>query len=186
MPRQRTAAVLAFVVTGALALDATPASAQSSFTIRTSGGYVAAIGAFHPSRSPTLAAAMRVFGAPSSRRLTSTVSCQVDWRRLRLRITFANLGGHGPGQTTCTPSVGRAQSFRARGSRFRTVAGLRVGQRSASIVERHPSAEFREGKWWLVTAVSPFGDESEYPVLHASVSGGRVRSLAGVIGAAGE
>jgi hypothetical protein len=36
------------------------------------------------------------------------------------------------------------------------------------------------------TAVSPFGDQSEYPVVNAIVSGGRVTALAGWIGAAGE
>jgi hypothetical protein len=37
-----------------------------------------------------------------------------------------------------------------------------------------------------VTAISPFGDESEYPVVRALIAGGRVRALAGWIGAAGE
>jgi hypothetical protein len=179
------ATAIACAVTTTL-VAAAPAHAQSSFTIRTSGGLVSAIGAFHPSRSPTLAAAMRVFGSPSSRKLTRSGGCEVDWRRLRLRIDFENFGGHAPGLTTCSPSVGRAQSFTARGSRFRTVAGLRAGARSDSIQDRHPSAEFRDGKWWLVIAVSPFGDESEYVVLQATVGGGRVRSLGGPIGGAGE
>ena len=57
---------------------------------------------------------------------------------------------------------------------------------SASILRLHPQAEFRQGSWWLVTAISPFGDESEYPVVRALIAGGRVRALAGWIGAAGE
>jgi hypothetical protein len=175
----------AVAVTAAL-VAAAPAQAQSSFTIRTSNGLVAGIGAFHPSRSPTLAAAMRVFGSPSSRKLTRYGGCEADWRRLRLRIDFENFGGHRPGLTTCSPSVGRAQSFTARGSRFRTVAGLRVGAGSDSILDRHPSAEFRDGKWWLVAAVSQVGDGSEYAVLQATIGGGRVRSLGGPIGGAGE
>jgi hypothetical protein len=167
-------------------VPAAPALGQSAFTIQTSNGAVARIGAFHPSRSPTIAAATRVFGRPSSRRLATHGGCVVDWRRLRLRIDFENFGAAGPGKTTCSSSVGQAQSFTVRGSRFETSAGLRVGQSSSSILKRHPSADFREGKWWLVTAVSPFGDQSEYAVLAATVSGGRVRSLAGWIGAAGE
>jgi hypothetical protein len=163
-----------------------PARAQSSFVIRTSDGSVARIGALRLRRSPTLAAAIRVFGAPSSRWLTSNDSRRVDGRRIRLRIDFANFGGHGPGQTTCSPSVGRTQSFMTRGSRFRTSAGLRVGARTETITELYPGAEFMSDSWWLVTAVSPFGDESEYAVVRALVSRGRVRALAGWIGAAGE
>lgn len=188
MPVRRGLAALC-VVTAALAgtmLGVPTAQAQPSFTLRTADGAVARIGAFHPSRSPKLAAAIRVFGKPTSRKLTSENSCQVDWRKLRLRIVFANFGARGHRQTTCTSSVGRAQTFTARGSRFRTVRGLRPGASSKSIPTRHPNAEFRQGSWWLVTAVSPFGDESEYPVIRAIVGGGRVRALAGFIGAAGE
>ena len=155
-------------------------------TIRTSGGEVARIGAFRPRRDPTIAAAERVFGSSSSRKLTSG-ACVVDWDRLRLRITFANFGGHGPGQTTCTSSVGKAQSFTVRGRRFRTWNGLRVRHRSDSILGRHPTAEFRDQSWWLRTAVSPFGpDETEYPVVNAVVRNGRVVALGGWIGSAGE
>jgi hypothetical protein len=133
---RRFAAPFVLVAAVAAAVVQAPlAQAQSTFTIRTSQGAVARIGAFHPSRSPTLAAAIRVFGRPSSRRLTTDNSCQVDWRRLRLRIMFANFGGHRPGQTTCTPSVGRAQAF--------TVA--RASARPpgcASVAARPPSSDF--------------------------------------------
>ena len=162
------------------------AAAARSFTIKTSRGYVARIGSFRPSRNPLLSSALRTFGHPSSRRLRGDNVCDVEWRRLRLRITFANFGGPRPGETTCSSSVGRAQSFVARGSRFRTWEGLRPGARSSSILERHPSAEFRQGSWWLRTAVSPFGDEEEYPVVRAVVRDGRVRALSGWIGGAGE
>jgi hypothetical protein len=179
-----SAAVLLALSMGA----ATPAAGQSPsvHTIRTSDGSVARIGPFRPSRDPTVGAAVRAFGRPTSRTLTSPESCRVEWRRLRLRIVFVNLGGNAPGQTTCGASSGRAQSFTVRGSRFRTWAGLRVGRPSAEIRTRHPSATFRDGAWWLRTAVSPFGDESEYAVVSAIVAGGRVRALAGWVGAAGE
>jgi len=143
------------------------------------------VSAFHPSRSPTIAAAIRVFGNPSHRQLTRYNSCLVNSRRLRLRIEFANFGGHAPGQTACSASVGRAQSFTARGSRFRTLAGLRPTSSTSLISDLHPNAELMRGSWWLVTAISPFGDQSEYPVLRAIIGGG-VRALAGVIGGAGE
>jgi hypothetical protein len=170
---------------GSLAL-ATRALAAAPHTIRTAGGSVARIGAFHPRQDPTIAAAVRAFGRPSARELTSNVSCVVEWRRLRLRITFANFGGHGPGHTTCSASVGRAQSFAVRGPRVQTWEGLRVGEPSATILERHRSAEFRRGSWWLRTAVSPFGDGSECAVVSALVSGGRVTILKGWIGSAGK
>ena len=105
---------------------------------------------------------------------------------MRLRIYFANFGVTPPGETTCSSSVGQAQSFTVRGRRFRTWEGLRVGHRSDSILDRHHSAEFRGGTWWLRTAISPFGDESEYAVVEALVADGRVRILRGWIGAAGE
>ncbi len=179
--------VAATAVAATVSLVAAPGShAQTSSTIRTGSGLVTQIGGLYPQRSPTLRAAIRVFGNPTSRTLTRANGCRVDWRRLRLRIHFENFGATRPGQTTCTASVGRAQSFSVRGSRFRTVAGLRVGNRSSAIRVLHPDARFREGKWWLVTAVSPFGDRSEYAVLQATVGDGRVRSLSGWIGGAGE
>ena len=112
----------------------------------------------------------------------------MDWRRLRLRIYFANFGGVRPGQTTCTSSVGRAQTFVVRSSRFRTVRDLRVGQPSSSIKIKHPDAKFRPaGFWALVLATFPFGDSEEpSPVLSALVTGGRVIALTGYIGGAGE
>jgi hypothetical protein len=170
----------------AAAIGQPEAEAAPSYTIQTSRGAVARIGGFRPNRDPTIRAAVRRFGRPSARRLTSDNSCRVDWRQLKLRIEFANFGAHGPGQTTCSPSVGKAQSFVARGPRFRTWEGLRPGADSRTVAELHPSADFREGSWWLRTAVSPFGDESEYGVVRALVSRGRVSGLAGWIGAAGE
>lgn len=112
----------------------------------------------------------------------------MEWRRLRLRIYFANFGGVRRGQTTCTASVGRAQSFVARGSRFRTVRELRVGHPSSSIPIKHPNAELQpQGFWALVLATFPFGySEEPAPVLNALVMGGRVIALAGYIGGAGE
>jgi hypothetical protein len=106
--------------------------------------------------------------------------------RLRLRIDFASFAGHLPGQTTCSPSVGPAQSFTARGSRFHTSAGLRVGDRSSSISPLYPEGKFRHGSWWLVTAVSPFGDESEYAVVGTLVGGGRLHAIVGWVGAGGD
>ena len=186
----RIGLLCSLLLVGLLPAPAAAAAPHSSVaavdhTIRTSDGYVARIGAFRLRRDPTIGAAARAFGQPSSRKLTIG-GCRVEWRQLRLRIDFANYGGHAPGQTTCSSSVGRAQSFVARGRRFRTWEGVRVGQRSESIVDRHSSAMFRRNSWWLRTAVSPFGDESEYAVVRAITANGRVVALGGWIGAAGE
>ena len=186
-------AVLAFAIAAPGAADArelrsaeAAAAGATSYTIRTSRGYVARIGSFRPSRNPLLSSAIRAFGRPSSRRASGTDVCVVDWSRIRLRVTFANFGLAPPGRTTCSPSVGRAQSFVARGSRFRTWEGLRPGARSSTILDRHRSAVFRRGSWWLRTATSRFGDGDEYAVVSAVVGDGRVRAIAGWIGGAGE
>ena len=173
------------------AICASPASGQAAatraLTIVTRDYYVSRIGPFRPAQNPRLSAAIRAFGRPSSRKLDRS-TCRADWRRLRLRIYFDNFGLVAPGRTTCTSSVGRAQSFVARGSRFRTVRDLRVGQPSSSIKLKHPDAEFQpRGFWALVLATFPFGDGDEpAPVLSALVTGGRVLALTGYIGGAGE
>src|SRR3954447_315482 len=100
--------------------------AAVQYTIRTNQGAVARIGSFRPARDAKIAAAIRVFGQPSSRHLTRYNACIVKWRRIGLRITFASYAV-GPGADICSPSVGLAQSFAARGSRFRTWASLRPG-----------------------------------------------------------
>jgi hypothetical protein len=179
--------LLAIGVLAAPMAGAPPVEAQTRpFAVVTREYYVSRIGPFRPSENPRLSAAIRAFGRPSETRLQGG-TCSVSWRSLRLKILFENFGGQLPGQTTCTPSVGKAQSFVARGSRFRTVEGLRVGQSSSEIPERHPDAEFRDGFWAVVTAVFPFGENAEEsPVLSALTRRGRVVALAGYIGGAGE
>lgn len=163
------------------------ASVGSAITVVTRNHYVSRIGSFQPTRNARLSAAIRAFGQPSSRKLTRR-ACRVEWRRIQLRITFENFGAARPGRTTCTPSVGRAQSFAARSPRFRTVNDLRVGQPTSAIRARHPAAEFQPaGFWAVVLARFPFGDgDTPRPVLNALVSGGRVIALTGYIGGAGE
>jgi hypothetical protein len=178
-------ALACFLPTTAVAASHAPAQqASASYTIRTYQGLVARIGSFHPRHDATIAAAIRVFGRPSSQH-EGGGQCIVRWHS-GLRISFTSFAGWPVGTSMCSPSVGLAQSFAARGSRFRSWAGLRPGMRSSRIADLHPYAELRRGTWWLRTAVSPFGDQSEYPVVQALVGGGRVRALSGWIGGAGE
>lgn len=183
MSRSRVALTVG-VLTFVLAATASP-SYSRDYTIRASNGAVAAIGTFHPSRNPTLRAAIAAFGNPTSRKARYGVTgCRVKWRRLKLTIEFANYGGNAQG--ACADSVGLAQSFVARSPRFRTWAGLRPRARSRTIVDKHPSAEFRQGSWWLRSAYSGIGEGGDYPVVRALVHAYRVTALVGVIGAAGE
>jgi hypothetical protein len=179
----RRPVVLVLIGLGILAV---PSSASAAFTINVARFSVSSIGDFRPSRDPTIRAAERVFGPASSRRETSDSSCLVRWKRLRLEINFVSFDI--PGPSRCRGTIGRAQSFKVRGKRFRTWHGLRVGQREAAVQRRHPSAKFREGAWWLKSAVSPIGDPNvESAVLDAKIGpGGRVKVMRGWIGAAGD
>ena len=176
----RTSIVLLAVV--GLALAAAPASAH---TINVTRFSVSSIGDFRPSSDPSIPAAERVFGPASSRREIGDTSCRVRWRRLGLEILFTSFDTVGPSR--CRGTLGRAQSFKVRGKRFRTWHGLRVGQREAAVKRRHPGAKLRKGWWWLSSAVNPIGDGSESPVVEAKIGpGGRVRAIRGWIGSAGD
>jgi hypothetical protein len=169
----------------ALCVFAAPAAAAPrSMTVVVRDAFVTRIGTFRPAENPRLSAAIHAFGRPSSRRARGNSACTVRWRRLGLKIVFANFGA--PGLSACARSVGRAQSFVAGGARFTTVAGLRPGQPSGQIRTLYPDASFERGAWTLVSAVNPFGDGTESPVLWAFTRGGKVASLAGWIGGAGE
>jgi len=168
-----------------LLLAAPAADAASTLTIEAGERTITRIGSFRPGADPTIAAAERAFGEASATRDVGE-GCRVDWRRLRLRMYFANFGSVPRDRGVCHPRVGKAQTFTVRGAHLRTWRGLRVGQRSSAVRRRHPAARFREGTWWLRSAVSQVGTSSEYAVLRAVVAAGRVRSLGGWIGAAGE
>lgn len=117
MTLRRSQLISATVLLASLVLVAMPPAAATSastrsMTIVTRDRYVSRLGSFRPTEDPRMSAAIEVFGRPSSRVLNGN-SCRVDWRRLQLRIYFANFGGRRPGQTTCTSTVGRKRSSRA-------------------------------------------------------------------------
>jgi hypothetical protein len=145
-------------------------------------GRVLAIGDFKPDRDPTLGAAIDAYGQPSFRRRPAPESCKVGWHGLGVKVLFANFGGG----SACNPNLGRSQTARAFGDRWRTAKGLRVGQRLPRLRALYPNATRHGRAWWLVTAVSRFGTPHRYPVLSATVRGGTVRSFSLRIFAAGD
>jgi hypothetical protein len=181
-------ALLPIAATATLAASAPAAAHTINVAGGNVGGHVSSIGDFRPSSDATIAAAARVFGRPSSRTRTSNISCDVRWRRLRLKITFASFGGIPAGQTPCSDRATKAQTFRTRGRRFPTWRGLRVGNPEARVQELHPNARFRRGTWWIKTTRSLVGDpSSRFPVVEAVVNdAGRIRAIRGWIGAAGD
>jgi len=186
-----TAAGCALSLQGASTAGA--ASDPTTRTISWASGQVTHIGSLRTTssrtRSPTLSRAIAAFGRTSSRRLTSFNSCEVSWTRLGLRGTFANFGGTLPGQTTCTPSVGKLQVATIRGRGFRTQRGLRVGDSTARLKQLHSGARFRERSWWLATAPAVFGDVEpgqRVPIVRAITQGAKVVRFVLQIGAAGE
>lgn len=174
--------VLAAVV--ALLVSAAAAPAATVHTIRTnSDGWITRIGPLRTrAEAPTLAKATAAFGMPSSLDPVGdgADACVIEWRPLRLRTTFSNFGVG----DACDEGVLQAATVRSR--RFRTRRGLRVGDRSSTITEKHPNAVFRDNVWWITSAVSPFGDEERIATIAAIVQRGRVTILRLWVGAAGD
>ena len=171
-----------------LALATAPAAqAQTDFTLRAKGsatslGKVTAIGPFKPQSDPSLGAAVRVFGPPSSVRPRGQVSCRLGWRPIGLRITFVNLGGG----SACDPALGKAQVASAFGRNWRTARGLRIRSTTRKLRRLYPRALRRRRTYRLVGGKQLYGDGRRYSVLAAKTSRGRVGSFKLNIGAAGE
>lgn len=172
----------------ATAVAAPAASAQApDYTIRATGsktslGKVSAIGGFEPRSDPSLKAATAAFGPPSSRKTTSSSSCQVGWRSIGLRIVFVNLGA--PGSNSC--DAGKVQTVSAFGRVWTTSRGLRIGQSVKTLRKLYPSALRKGRAYRLIGAKSIFTDGSRYSVLAAKTNGKQVKSFKLFVGAAGE
>jgi hypothetical protein len=193
MARARTAAALlaGCLATAGAGVPARASTGSETRTIRWANGHVTQIGSLRTSGrvQPTIARAIAAFGRPSSTRRTSRITCVLDWSRLGLRASFANLGAIPPGQTICTPSVGLLGSASVRGRGFQTQRGLRVGDSTARLRRLHSGARFRQGTWWLATAPAVFGDVEpgeRVPIVRALTQDGRVTRFVLSIGAAGE
>ena len=173
-------AIAALGTLSAFAVAAPQAGAQS-FTIRAKGnGDVTAIGDFKPTRDPTVGAATRAFGQPSSMRRDDS-SCIIGWRAIGLRITFANFGAS---NDVC--SDGKSQSASAFGRNWRTPRGLKIGHSVKRLRRAYPRALRRGTTYRLVGAKSQFGVPGRYSVLAAKANGSRVKAFKLFVGAAGE
>ena len=140
------------------------------------------IGAWPVKADPTLGAALRALGAPTSRRRVGDgVGCHVRWQGRGVFAIFANFGG----LDACSPRGGRAQKATLTGSSWRTARGLRAGASRAALQRLYPKATPREGRFWLVSAYSPI-EGGIAPVLAARMRDGRVSAFEVSIGAAGE
>lgn len=140
------------------------ASAAPSFVIVRD----VSIGGF--ARDATVKRALVVFGKPSARNAIYD-SCTLVWRPLGLTMkTYYSQGALDP----CGPS-GRHISTTATDQRWRTSAGLRIGDPARKISQLYPKARDQgKGEWWLT--VRPFAGIG-FPGLSAKVKAGRVASL---------
>ena len=182
MPRP----LLALALVPALLLAGVPA-ASAAYTVRTKEGAITRIGPMKTVgvNGGRVMDATAAFGPASSIAPigpAGSEACRIRWRALKLRATFANFGTGDP----CGAETGRLQLATVRSRRFRTRRGLRVGDRSATIAEKHPRARFRRNRWIVSRTRSPFGDPGRIPTIEAFVRDGRVEILRLWVGAAGD
>jgi molybdopterin converting factor small subunit len=129
----------------------------------------AKLGRFDVKRDGTLRGAIAAFGRPGSLR-RSGLSCYARWPRIRLRISFYNLGGRNP----CQPRWGYFSLAEIVGSDWQTRSGLKIGDPLRALRARYPSAQPHPPYWWLIVRRTPFGLDRSYPGLSAKVQDGRV------------
>jgi hypothetical protein len=155
--------------TASAAPNTTPL-ANSALVIQANNAGVQNLGGFHPIRNPTVRAAVNAFGRPSSRRPRYGGSgCDVSWRKIGLKITFAYYGGRG---TACKRGIAKTGVIQGTAAdRWQTNRGIRIGDSLEQLERRYPNAVEWEGDYWLAIGYSPLGDGYSYPVLAAMVSG---------------
>lgn len=163
----------------ATGLCAAPSAAKAPiYTIAVgAGGKVERIGTLKGSMS--YRAARAAFGRPSSTKAVSVSGtagfhaiCTVRWSHLRLLMAFTE---ENIVEARCDR---RQRLFEAqiRGSRFRTDAGLRVGDPSRTVRAKHPSASFdrNRGRYFLV---QPTDEQPDADRVEAYVRNGKVVML---------
>lgn len=159
----------------AVSASGAPLQARQTLVIRANSAGVQSLGGFHPLRDPTVGAAMKAFGRPSSRQPRYGGSgCTASWRKIGLEMTFAYFGAGGGRRAACQASRGVAKSASIEGPEaagWRTSRGLEIGDGIEELERRHPSAVEWEGDYWLAIGYSPVGEDSSYPVLAATLQG---------------
>lgn len=119
----------------------------------------------------------KLFGAPSTSRVTSSQSCLQSWKGARLAVTFFTFEGK-----PCVRGAALAVTVTGR-TAWRTAVGLRVGDSAARLRRLYPRARLRTGLagdsgYWLVTRqVCAEVGGGAYPGLLARMKGGRVAAL---------
>ena len=119
----------------------------------------------------------KLFGAPSTSRVTSSQSCLQSWKGARLAVTFFTFEGK-----PCVRGAALAVTVTGR-TAWRTAVGLRVGDSAARLRRLYPRARLRTGLagdsgYWLVTRrVCAEVGGGAYPGMLARMKGGRVAAL---------
>ena len=119
----------------------------------------------------------KLFGAPSTSRVTSSQSCLQSWKGARLAVTFFTFEGK-----PCLRGAALAVTVTGR-TAWRTAVGLRVGDSAARLRRLYPRARLRTGLagdsgYWLVTRqVCAEVGGGAYPGLLARMKGGLVTAL---------
>ncbi len=172
--------VLGATATASPATKTTPL-ANPVLVVEANNAGVQNLGGFHPLRNPTVGAAVKAFSRPSSRRPRYGGSgCEVSWRKIGLKMTFAYYGGGGGRTAACGANRGVAKSALIQGSaaeRWQTSRGIRIGDSLEQLERLYPNAVEWEGDYWLAIGFSPVGEDSSYPVLAAMVRNEAVRGF---------
>jgi hypothetical protein len=119
----------------------------------------------------------KLFGAPSTSRVTSSRSCLQSWKGVRLAVTFFTFE-----DKPCARGVALIVTVTGRAA-WRTALGLRVGDPAARLRRLYLKARLRTGfagdsGYWLVTRqVCAEVGGGAYPGLLARMKAGRVAAL---------
>lgn len=179
-------AALAVLATTAAAHRAptTALSSGSALVIRADSAGLHSLGGFHPLRNPTVGAAVRAFGRPSSRQARyGGDACDISWEKIGLEMSFAyyGLGGR---WAACQGSRGIAKFARIEGpraDRWQTSRGLRIGDSREQLERHHPGAVEWEGDYWLAIGYTEVGEATSYPILTATLQAEVVRGFEAIM-----
>jgi len=188
----RTACAIAAVAVVGGSVSIVQAAGTSAIRI---GVETETIGLWRVQANPSLAGAIAAFGAPSRCTKVSGLPgfASVEWRGLGLRAVFGTYGLGGTRPCQAVHAV-RLDNARASSAEWQTGRGLRVGDSVAKLRKLYPQAFLRTYPrgippvrgWWLVVRTGRVPELYRFPVLLATVRGGRVTGLAVTVEAEGD